>query len=379
MRSTRVLIVAPTYSHPADQGNSARINALGRRLQNAGIVVDYLFYVLDWPGETGIRAMRDCWDAVHLLASQSPARQSHATCWGIDDWCPDILVDRVAELQAANAYDAVIVNYVWLSKTLEGAGSALKILDTHDLFGGRHLLAQRSGVEPNWFFTTVEDERRGFDRADVILAIQDQEMKEIQARTSSEVLLVSHPVKPHFGDTGATAPKAATFGYIASSNPWNQLTVANMDDAFADKDIDWLIGGRICNAHMKFKSHPFVFGAVDSVGSFYRAVECSLNPMVEATGLKIKTIEALQWDSPVIGTRDAFVGLRATHPFHQCTDASDVADAAVEFSRSKALQKELRVAGRNLFYSYILDVDAQYDALSHLVRQRGLPSGSLAV
>lgn len=363
MAQPRVLIVSPTYTHPANQGNSARICAMGKRLQAAGIAVELLIYVLDWAGDESLAEMRACWDAVHLLDAQPFARQSHATCWGIDDWCPDVLVDKVAQLQAEAGYDAVIVNYVWLSKALDGAGSALKILDTHDLFGDRHRLAHRAGVEPNWFFTTIEDENRAFNRADIVLAIQGEEQKSIQIRTRSEVMLVSHPVEPMHRNDHAEAPKAATFGYIGSSNPWNQLSVLQLDAALTGSGVDWLIGGRICNIGLRLKSNPFILGEIEDVGAFYRSVECCFNPMVDATGLKIKTIEALAYDTPVIGTRDAFVGLNATHPFHQCRDAAELVEAAVEVAGSDALRAELRAAGRNVFFRYLLDVDRQYDAL----------------
>lgn len=321
-RRPKVLIVSPTYTHPSDQGNSARIQAMGKHLQNAGIAVDLLFYVLDWGGEESFRQMRACWDTVYLLEAVAPERQSFASCWGLDDWCPDSLKEKVAELQAQNGYDAVIVNYVWLSGVLEAAGSALKILDTHDMFGDRHNLARRAGVEPNWYFTTNAEEDRGFDRADIVLAIQGDELTVIQARTRAKAMLVSHPIMPQPGASDRRAPPVATFGYIGSSNPWNQLSLMQMDAAFAGRGLDWLVAGRICEIQQQLVSQPFVLGSVGDVEQFYAAIGCSLNPMVEATGLKIKTIEALAHDMPVIGTTAAFAGLDAVHPFHCCADAA---------------------------------------------------------
>lgn len=195
-RRPRILLVSPTYTHPANQGNSARIQAMGLHLKRAGIDVDVLFYVMEWAGDESISQMRSCWNAVHLLGAKPNKPQSFATCWGLDDWCPDELVDEVARLQSANGYDAVIVNYVWLSKALTAAGSALKILDTHDLFGDRHNLARRAGVEPNWYFTSIAEESRGFDRADIVIAIQKDEMAMIATRTMAEPMLVSHPMLP---------------------------------------------------------------------------------------------------------------------------------------------------------------------------------------
>ncbi|MBD3763764.1 MAG: glycosyltransferase [Rhodobacterales bacterium] len=363
-RRPRVLIVSPTYTHPTNQGNSARIEAMGRRLQAAGCAVELLFYVLDWAGEDSLAQMQATWDAVHLLTAQPLARQSLATCWGLDDWCPDRLVDEVARLEARVGYDAVIVNYVWLSRALTGVRRALRILDTHDLFGSRHLLALSAGVEPNWYFTTDAEEARGFDRADIVLAIQRDELAVIRARTRAQAMLVGHPFAP---ERVAGGQPAATFGYIASSNPWNLLSLRHMDRAFAGRGIDWLLAGRICDLQPRLRSDPLILGPVGSVAQFYAQVGCSLNPMLEATGLKIKTIEALAHDCPVIGTTGAFAGLDACHPLHACRDADEVARAALDFAGSAALRDDLRQAGRVLFAEYALGVDLQYDRLADTI------------
>jgi hypothetical protein len=362
-RQPRILIVSPTYTHPDDQGNSARIFAMGRSFKSAGYKLDLLFYALDWPGSENYQKMLDFWDSIHLVKAQPPARQSFANCWGLDDWCPEELVEIAARLHRDNSYDAVIVNYVWLSKIFEGLKDTLKILDTHDLFGDRHLLAARAGVKPNWYFTTRAEEDRGFDRADVVLAIQQDEQRHIMVRTSAETLLLSHPFPLRERPPNLEGVKVADFGYIGSGNPWNQLSVVRMDEAFAPHRINWLLAGKICSIGMKLCSNPFVLGRLPQVSDFYKIVSCSLNPMIEATGLKIKTIEALAHDSPMIGTVDGFAGLAPEHPFHCCQNAEDVAEAALEFSRSKSVRTDLRKAGRKLFFRYQVDVERQYSAL----------------
>ena len=373
MRAPRILIVTPTYTHPQDQGNSARIYATGKQLQAAGCVVDILFYTMDWPGDQAVAQMRACWNRVHLLQS-GPVRPSFATCWGLDDWCSDLLVEKVAELQASHRYDAVIVNYVWLSRAFEGAGDALRILDTHDLFGDRHWLARRSGLLPNWYFTTLAEENRGFDRADIVLAIQSDEMQQIRARTKSEVMLLSHPADlPHPDLLRKRRGQTAGFGYIGSANPWNQIAVTGLDAALAGRGLDWLLAGRISELPLPLASAPFILGKVGGVADFYALVECTLNPMPDATGLKIKTIESLAYDTPVIGTTAAFAGLDPAHACHRCTSVDDIADAASAFAASPALKVELQEAGRQLFFRYLAGVEEQYSAFTGRI---GLAAGS---
>lgn len=363
-----VLLVAPTYSHPGDQGNAARIQAFGLALMARNIEVDYLYYALDHYSEEREIAMRQCWRNYYYLPGHPHAPISQAASWGLDDWCPDALVDKVAQLHRQNQYDAVIVNYVWLSKVFEGLSSTLKILDTHDLFGDRHRVATKAGILPNWYFTSIEEEGRGFDRADYVIGIQSDELEEIGRRTQSRRLLVSHPVRPEQTHMTALKSELSEFGYIASANPWNQKSVLDLDKEMSRVGLDWLLAGRICDVDLRLKSEPFLLGKVNHVSEFYASTGCSLNPMVEATGLKIKTIEALSYDQPIIGTRAAFAGLDAEHDFHRCESTADVADAALEYTQNASLKSDLRCAGRKLFYRYLEQVQGQYDALADVIR-----------
>ncbi|MAK60599.1 MAG: hypothetical protein CMK09_06445 [Ponticaulis sp.] len=362
-----VLIVSPTYSHPANQGNSARIQAFGKALQTRGIDVDFLQYELEKGGKDSEAAMRAAWRYFERLSAQEHKRASFASCWGLDDWCPIDLVIRVRELVEKNDYQAVIVNYVWLSRVFEGFEGPTKILDTHDLFGDRHRVAQSAGVEPNWYFTTLDEESRGFDRADVVIAIQSQELRRIESRTKSQAILVSHPVDPVERPFDQKVRPAAMFGYIGSANPWNQISIQQIDTAFKNTGLDWLVAGRVTGVVKTLESRPLVMGQVKQVQQFYNAIQCSLNPMVEATGLKIKTIEALAHDMPIIGSNAAFAGLEPVHLFHQCDDAVEIAWAAKEFAKHPKLIDELRVAGRELFFKYSSDVSRQFDILSQMI------------
>ena len=46
-RPPRVLIVSPIASHPADQGNAARIQAMGRELMARGAVCEFVHYATE--------------------------------------------------------------------------------------------------------------------------------------------------------------------------------------------------------------------------------------------------------------------------------------------------------------------------------------------
>ena len=190
----RVLVVSPIASHPADQGNAARIQATGRELMARGVVCEFLHYATEGCAPEQEAAMSAFWrGGFHLVPPQPVARAGMAGAWALDDWCPASLADRVSRLHRGGRHDAVLVHYVWMSRALEGVGGgALRVLDTHDLFGDRHLVAREQGLDPSWFFTTREEEARGLARADLVLAIQEAEAAALRERSAAPVLTLGH-------------------------------------------------------------------------------------------------------------------------------------------------------------------------------------------
>ncbi|WP_242912263.1 glycosyltransferase [Brevundimonas pishanensis] len=368
-KNPRILIVTPTYTHPQDQGNSARIHAFATQLQRRGIEIDVLYFVLDGLRDESLHPMQAQWNAVHLLPQMPHKQQSFASHWGLDDWCPDTLISRVRALNAANQYAAVIVNYVWLSGCFEGVHDSLRILDTHDLFGDRARIAAAAGLEPSWFFTTVDEEQRGLDRADLVLAIQDQEEAALAARTTSRVMTVGHLINalPALDRPQSDQP---VFGYFGSANPWNVASVRALDKALAERGSTarWAMAGSVSRKVPDLRTSPINLGRVDQVSDFYDMVDCVLNPMTAGTGLKIKTIEALAHGRPVMGTDQAFAGLPALHEGHRLSDPDAMVAAMDAYCESRSYRDELALASRAVWREYTSLTETQYDALAKAIR-----------
>ncbi len=369
MNAPRILLVAPMHSHPPDQGNAARLAAFGAALRARGAWVELLYFGLEGLDPAREAAMRAAWDGFHYLPPVAHTRQSFPGHWGLDDWCPDALGEAVAALQARQPFQAVVVNYVWLSRALLAAPSALRVLDTHDLFGDRHLVARRDGLLPSWYFTSIAEEARGLTRADLVLGIQAEESTELRRRGAARVLTVGHPSGLRFLHRAPSAAAQARFGLLASGNPWNLRATAALDEALAGSGLGWLLAGSILRAPgLRLRSAPRRLAVADAA-DFYDAVDCVLNPMPGGTGLKIKTVEALGFGAPVLGTRDAFAGLGAEHPAHQAGDAAGVVALMREWVASAAFRVEVALAGRLLALRYAAEVDRQYDALMALLEE----------
>ncbi|MBN9062955.1 MAG: hypothetical protein BGP06_03805 [Rhizobiales bacterium 65-9] len=342
--------------------------------------MDFFYYGMEGLSQDQFKAMSQYWRRFFFLKSLALEPPSLPHAWGLDDWCPDHLCEQVAQVVAAHDYDAVIVNYVWMSKTFERLDGPLKILDTHDLFGGRNTIAERARLEPRWYFTTIEEENRGFARADVVIGIQERESTVIENRHKGRTITVGHPMDPQFLlRTRPKPPPSFTFGYIGSGNPFNVASLKALDQAIApSSDVDWALAGTITRGRLSLQSCPYQMGLVDDLSDFYDHVACVLNPMIGGTGLKIKTIEALAYGKSIIGTLDAFEGIPARHPFHQLRTMRDMVDAMRHYKQSDVLQQEMQQESYRLFASYMARVSQEYDELARIICGDGSPRFSVA-
>src|SRR3712207_7614107 len=192
----------------------SRIQAMGRELMARGVVCEFLHYATEGCAPAQEAATSAFWNGgFHLAPPQPVARAGMPGVWALDDWCPPFLADRVARLHRRGRHDAVLVHYVWMSRALEGVdgGGALRVLDTHDLFGDRHMAAREQGLDPSWFFTTREEEARGLARADLVLAIQEEEAAILRGRGAAPVVTLGHvpPLRFLTENAAGTPPPAA--------------------------------------------------------------------------------------------------------------------------------------------------------------------------
>lgn len=376
-RMPRVLIVSPVASHPADQGNAARIGAVAAGLAARGVLCEFLYHTAEGMTAAQEAAMQAAWPAFHVNHAERRPEPSLPGLWGLDDWCPESLVARVAGLHRARRYDAVLANYVWMTRIFAGLGDPppLRILDTHDLFGERRAVAIEAGLDPSWFFTAPAEEARGLARADLVIAIQAAEAAVLQGRGARRVLVLGHAPPPRvlLGPPLPTAPRAG-YGVIASGNPWNLGAVRGLDQALAEAGgADWLLAGsvlRAFDAEHALRSRPQRLGQVAEVAAFYDAVGCVLVPNTGGTGLKIKTVEALMSGRPVLGTAHAFAGLPADHPAHAAPDMPALAALVRRHAEDAPFRREVALATRELALAVAAEVAVQQDALAAEIAAR---------
>lgn len=330
----RILVVSPTPSHPQDAGNRARIHALLLALQAAGHAIHLCLLARENPSPAAIAAMRAAWAEVVIVPhDRAGEARSLAPLHALDDWIlPETDSAFVALAARKPAFDMVLVEYVFLSRAFEHfPDTVLKVLDTHDVFGGRAEALANLGLENRFFATTPAEEARGLDRAHLVLAIQQEEARVLARRTARPVLTLGH-LPPDAPPLPPRAPDGRlVLGWIGSANPLNTRAIARFLDALPPATLAAaraeivLAGGGAAALGRAEEPGLRILGPVPSADMLYAAVDVVVNPHEGGTGLKVKTVEALARGRPVVGTDAAFAGLPASAAGHTARDAADLA------------------------------------------------------
>lgn len=342
-----VLIVSPIPSHPQIQGNSTRIFRLGRMWQLLGYRVHFLYFGLEGLTRKDEKDMRRCWDFFYYLAPVGVnSEPKNGDFFEIDEWYDDRVSQLAEKLCQQWDFYACMVNYVWFSKALNVVPpGTLRIIDTHDIFGDRHHKAQTVGIAPSWFYTTTEEEKKALDRADLVVAIQDEEKRYFDKLTGVRVEVIGCVLPPNYLPTRAQAGAGRIrVGFIGSANPFNVNSIRRLQGALAMQageltQFEFHLAGSICRV-LEQGDSVFVFhGMVDEVSDFLRDIDVVINPMVGGTGLKIKSIEAISFGKPLLATQDAMVGIASREAAHCCDSVESLVTqlAALDWAKVGAL------------------------------------------
>ncbi|HEY6578842.1 MAG TPA: glycosyltransferase family 4 protein [Rhizomicrobium sp.] len=329
-------------------------------MQSAGASVTILYYATEGMGASEARRMRDVWGDLEVVFPRGfVPKQSLARYPAIDDWYDDAISQAVKRLSAQRRFDVCFVNYVWYSKLFEALPPAIvRVVDTHDLFGGRAERFADIELAPEWFHTSVPQESIGLDRSDFVIAIQSGEAESLKGRTKARVKTVGFLSAADFLPApDLTSGGRLKAGYIGSGNPFNVSSLLSFARAVQNvarsmETIEFHVAGQICAA-LSRAPHPFILhGKTENVRDFYRGVDIAINPMVGGTGLKIKSIEALSFGKPLAATRDAMTGIASEHPGHQLDTPEDVVRWLMQIAAQPARIAEEAACARRVFRAY---------------------------
>ena len=307
----KVLIVSTNLSHPTDAGNRAAIMGQVQILKHLGCEVHFLFVdmALRQADESEMLSYwGECYHTFHLNPLLKVRRvildKIRATLcrgyWQCDDHYPIGLGNFVQNLDAKHHFDAVIVQYMRLSKLLKETRILRKAIYTHDVFSYKDL---RVGA-PFYETCNAHEEAKALQRCPNIFAIQEDEATYYSYLAPHSNI---YTVYSHFDYHPQPVVGNKSLLYLASRMDFNVNGILwFLDNVWPrvlsnDTGIRLIIGGTVCEKIPTDKyTNVELLGKVDSLDEFYGRGDVVINPVYQGTGLKIKTFEALSFGKVTI-------------------------------------------------------------------------------
>ena len=344
-----MLFISPTPTHPANAGNRVHIMELSKLLKKHGFDVSFLYLAFE---NFDQEKMVEYWgDRLHIinkdaLVDKGPlVRFYFKRCLEklrklqrhlqlkvgiitkfqlkynneVDGYFPRNIKKNIRDLQASQHFDIVICEYAAMSKALTFFDdSVFKILDTHDGFTDRFNVYLKNNLTPDWFTFYRSQEGKALQRADLVIAVQDEEKKYFSGLTKSKVIRYCTVYEPKKMPPRLFEKKLL---YFASNNLINNITLKKFESEIMPlikskhPDVQLLVGGSICNSYVPLTERTHLTGMVDDPSDFYSSGDIVINPEYSGTGYKIKTMEALCYGMPMVCTNVGAVGL--TEPYNE--------------------------------------------------------------
>jgi polysaccharide biosynthesis protein PslH len=316
-------VISPTPSHPQNSGSRARVYSLLTSIKKMGHDLYFLHISAEADGNREL--MQACWgDKFYSVPySQSYDRPSLIMSLQriikgiphlIDDWYDSSLNKVLVSLSKKFQFDVVVVEYVFFSKALECFGQEiLKIVDTIDVFSNRHERMIKQGLQPNWYSASHQEEARGLNRADVVIAISGEDQRFLSELVSNKVVTIGHIVPLH-EPIPRQSSSTCKMLFVGSANPMNVQAVRFfIDKVFPRVRLQYpsaqaLVAGTVCEL-LEDRDDYVIMGKPADLGPIYAAADMVINPMLFGTGLSIKGLEALGYAKPLVTTSVGARGL----------------------------------------------------------------------
>lgn len=343
----KILVISPTFPCPVTTGNRARIYEFLLNLKKIGHDVYFLYINIEPFDESQIG--ENSWSKKTFIAPYKPPHRAlakriirklkrilgkeSAFLYSIDDWYDHSLDSFVTHLSSQIQFDTVIVEYVFFSKVLDCFGSnVLKMIDTHDVYTNRHRIYLENNQYPHWYSTTQGEESKGLDRADVVVAIQQNEKEIFSKLTHKKVVTIGHTVLLQKPIQQPSVDQVILF--IGAGNPMNMKGINSFLQEVLPQvrlhypKLQLILAGTICET-VPDVDHCIKLGKVPHLKEVYDKACIVINPIPYGTGLKIKTIEALGYGKPLVTTSIGAEGLE-----NGINQAFLVADTAESFAQA---------------------------------------------
>lgn len=318
-----ILIVGDIPLSPITMGNRKFLVRHCELLKQMGHTISYLYYSNSIRKSTTTVTFDDTnLEDIEIFYFKSPllfrllnrlkAKYNHFYKNGrcnIDDYYPYGIGSYINKLNSNYNFDACFVNYFYLSRALTKVKIPIKGLYTHDSFINRNIINKT--VSPS---LSPNQEAKALNRANIIFALQDIEaeiFKKLAPKSTVKTIYI--PLK--FIETELKSNHNILF--FAGGAYFNIEGITNFIEKVWPEiikkypDAKLLIGGGICEKlnNMNFPESVELQGYVEDVTSFYKQGDISINPVFHGSGLKIKTMEGIEYNKIVLTTPHSAQGI----------------------------------------------------------------------
>jgi hypothetical protein len=224
-------------------------------------------------------------------------------------FCHDAVIATVLHLQRSLGPHILQVEYIWMTRLLPLVrGQVLKVVDTHDVFSSIAQKVRLFGIRD--VIIEPHEEAARLSRADLAIAIQDDEKAELRRLAPSLPIVTAGVDFDVIGETGpgeTRIPIAGRILYVASDNARNRKGLEDFVRLAWPRihqrvpHAELFVAGSVSRA-MTGRDVPGVrvLGLVDDLTACYQEAALVINPVVAGTGLKIKMLEALCHLRPIV-------------------------------------------------------------------------------
>ena len=264
----------------------------------------------------------------------------------------------------ANTYNKIIVSYsCWIPLVLDNPylKGATTIVDTHDFLTSQ--FKSRKDFKLGEFF---EGEMKLLNSVDQVWAISVEEKYLFEQFIKTPVHLVPHLTTSEIQSTTKTIDVL----YVASENEHNIAAAQwffNKVYPLLETNISITVVGKI-NKHIKDYPNVNKINYVEDLSATYNASKVVICPMLSGTGLKIKVVEALSFNLPVVCNTRGVDGL-----INKVDNGCLVTDNATKFASyitqllNDSSFYEANKQKANLFYEEFLSEKAVYSTLDQIL------------
>jgi glycosyltransferase involved in cell wall biosynthesis len=358
-----ILLITPFYG---PGGSSTYTDSICRDFRDNGYRIETVLY-----GKGHGRPASKLWDKTYHIHSQKAGYlktprdtdgQIEIENHCLDDWAGDDLVQFVSSLSNLVNRKICITNYVWLSRALEAVPSTTqKVIVSHDVFADRNARMQNAIGNNEGFHYSInaDDEARGLARSDLVIAISDADndhfVKTLQLPNVTTIPYVprNREIAPSDFRPAKTSLK---IGFIGSGHrPNADAILAFIASTEGRIDFELYVAGRV-RRHLKSHSFPeniHIMGPVDDVADFYSLCDVIVNPDAFESGQKIKCIEALSCDKPLVCTLSASAGLTPTSQYHRAVSASECASLVMGLIENSNRLRQVYFDSRKLYANFL--------------------------